>query len=74
MVMNGYGVYTTWTIIASLLNLGHALRYVSEVSMKDTSNVCLSLLLTFSVIYFLLENTLLDQKLRFLVTPYLGNY
>lgn len=71
-VMNGMGIYTTWTVIASLLNLAHALRYVSEVSMKDTSNVSLSLLLVLSVIYFLFENTTLDKKLRFLFTPYLG--
>ena len=71
-ILNGMGIYTTWTVIASLLNLGHALRYVSEVSMKDTSNVSLSLLLVFSVLYFLFENTTLDKKLRFLFTPYLG--
>ena len=70
--MNGLGIYTTWTVIASLLNLGHALKYISLVSMKDTSNLCLSLLLVFSVLYFLLENSTLDQKLRFLLTPYLG--
>jgi len=70
-VLNGMGIYTTWTVIASLLNLGHALRYVSEVSMKDTSNVSLSLLLVLSVLYFLFENTTLDKKLRFLFTPYL---
>ena len=71
-ILNGIGIYTTWTVIASLLNLGHALRYVSEVSMKDTSNVSLSLLLVLSVVYFLFENTTLDKKLRFLFTPYLG--
>ena len=74
MVMNGQGLYATWTVIASLINLGSALRYVSMISMQDTSNVCLSLLLVFSVVYFALENTVLDQKLRFLLTPYFGKF
>lgn len=72
-VMNGLALYTTWTVIASLLNLGHALHYVSEVSMQDTSNICLSFLLIFSLVYFLTENSVLDKYLRFLATPYLGN-
>ena len=71
-VMNGQGIYTTWTVIASLLNLGHALKYISLVSMQDTSNLCLSLLLVFTVVYFVMENSSLDQKFRFLLTPYLG--
>ena len=74
MVMNGQGLYATWTVIASLINLGSALRYVSMISMQDTSNICLSFLLVFSVIYFALENTVLDQKLRFLLTPYFGKF
>ena len=72
MVMNGQGLYGTWMVIAALINLGSTLRYVSMIPMVDTSNVCLSLLLVFSFIYFLLENTVLDQKLRFLLTPYFG--
>ena len=71
-VMNGLGLYTTWTVIASLLNLGHCLVYVSQIDMKDASNVCLSLLLVLSVGYFLLENIVYDRQLRFLLTPYLG--
>ena len=72
LVMNGQGLYGTWTFIAALINLGSTLRYVSMISMQDTSNLCLSLLLVFSLVYFLLENTVLDQKLRFLLTPYFG--
>jgi hypothetical protein len=72
VVMNGQGLYTTWTIVASLLNLGHCLRYVSLVDMKDASNVSLSLLLVILVTYFLLENTLWDKYIRFVLTPYLG--
>ena len=72
-IMNGIGIYTTWTVVASLLNLAHCLRYVAHIDMIDTSNVSLSILLVLSVVYFATENTILDQKLRFLGTPYLGN-
>ena len=67
-------MYDSWTTIASLINLGATLKYVSNISMLTTSNLCLSLLLVLYLIYFLLENTIFDKKLRFLVTPYLGKY
>ena len=71
-ILNGFGVYDSWTTIASLINLGTTLKYVSQVSELAVSNVCLSLLLIMYLIWFFMENTILDSKMRFLVTPYIG--
>ncbi len=71
--MNGHAIYTTWTVCASFLNLGITLKYISGLTMKDTSNLCLSLQLILMVVYFLAENTSLDKYIRFIVTPWLGN-
>ena len=72
--MNGQGIYTTWTIIASLLNFGHALRYEAKYEMEYVSHVCLGLLIAVIIIYFILENLVLDNYIRLLLTPYLGMY
>jgi len=69
--MNGQGIYTTWTIIASLLNFGHALRYEAKYEMEYVSHVCLGLLIAVIIIYFILENLVLDNYIRLLLTPYL---
>ena len=72
--MNGQGIYTTWTCIASLLNFGIALRYQAELPMETVCNVCLGLLITLIIVYFILENLILDNYIRLLLTPYLGMY
>ena len=72
--MNGQGIYTTWTIIASLLNFGHALRYEAKYEMEYVSHVCLGLLIAVIIVYFILENLVLDNYIRLLLTPYLGIY
>jgi len=69
--MNGQGIYTTWTCIASLLNFGIALRYQAELPMETVCNVCLGLLITLIIVYFILENLILDNYIRLLLTPYL---
>ena len=72
--LNGQGIYTTWTCIASLVNLGTALRYVADIEMEKVSHICLGSLLALVVIYFALESTILDNYIRLLLTPYLGMF
>ena len=69
--MNGQGIYATWTIIASLLNFCHCLVYIAKVDMEVACNICSGILLGVMIIYFLLENTVLDNYVRLLMTPYL---
>ena len=35
IVMNGFAMYTTWTVIASLINLNTSLAYVGGLDMKE---------------------------------------
>ncbi len=70
--MNGQGIYATWTVIASILNFGHALHYVAEIPMDNVNRICLGLLIAVLIVYFILENTALDKYIRFLLTPYIG--
>ena len=42
------------------------------MEMETVSHICLGTLLSVVIVYFILENTVLDNYIRFLLTPYLG--
>jgi len=71
LAFNGHGIYTTWTVIASLLNFTHCLVYRDGVNMQTAVEVNLSMLLVIAVGWAVLELIQLDRFARFLVTPYL---
>lgn len=59
--MNGLCLYATWTTIASLINLTAAVQTTTDVNPEDMATVSLSLLLGVLLLYFVLENTVLDN-------------
>jgi len=71
LAFNGHGIYTTWTVIASLLNFTHCLVYRDNVEMQTAVNVNLSMLLVIAIGWAAIEMTFLDKFARYLVTPYL---
>jgi len=71
LAFNGHGIYTTWTVIASLLNFTHCLVYRDNVEMQTAVNVNLSMLLVIAVGWATIELTCLDKFARYLLTPYL---
>ena len=46
--------------------------YEAGTDMETVSHICLGTLLAVVIVYFILENTVLDNYVRFLLTPYLG--
>jgi len=70
-MLNGLGVYTTWCVIASLLNLTAALVYVGGVDQRAACLAFLSLLVICHTTWFIVENFLVDKYARYLLTPYL---
>jgi len=87
IILNGFAIYTTWTVIASLINLVQAISYVpnsgpistidQEVFQntlernKQGSYAALSLLVIFHVTYFVIENVFFDSICRWILTPYI---
>eukprot|EP00092_Neocalanus_flemingeri_P040904 GFUD01044535.1.p1 GENE.GFUD01044535.1~~GFUD01044535.1.p1 ORF type:complete len:320 (+),score=89.94 GFUD01044535.1:375-1334(+) len=71
IILNGLGMYTTWTVIASLINLTTALVYAGQVDQREAVLAALSLLVIFHCTWFVLENTVLDKYARYILTPYL---
>ncbi|KAM6900672.1 uncharacterized protein FYW49_017188 [Xenentodon cancila] len=70
LVQNGVAIYATWTTIASLLNLDVVLIYDINTSKTDASTISLSVLIVVLIVWFILENSILDKHVRFILTIY----
>ena len=63
-ILNGLAIYTTWTVIASLINLATALTYAGGVDQREACLASLSLLVIFHCTWFVLENFVFDRYVR----------
>ncbi|XP_054607177.2 uncharacterized protein [Nothobranchius furzeri] len=70
LIQNGVAIYATWTTIASLINLTIVLTYDATMSSSDAATVSLSLLTVLMIVWFLLENFVLDKHVRFILAIY----
>lgn len=70
LIHNGIAFYTTWTTIASLLNINIAFQYFGHFDPETISVVCLSCLLAILVGWFVLENAVLDKYVRYTMSQY----
>ena len=72
LLHNGLAVYATWTSIATLLNMGIIMQYTGNNRQDATTVgiVLLSILLLEEIVWFLLENSILDRFVRYIFTIY----
>ncbi|XP_061212194.1 uncharacterized protein LOC133213743 [Neopsephotus bourkii] len=70
LVQNGLALYATWTSIATLLNFAIVLIYKWNVANETATTACLSILGLSLLIWFCLENFVLDQYVRYNLTVY----
>ncbi|XP_077983224.1 uncharacterized protein LOC144438068 [Glandiceps talaboti] len=71
LVHNGLAFYATWCTIATLLNLAMTLAYFIGIPQHTASTVALSILSVEIVAWFIVENFVFEQFLRYTVSPYL---
>ncbi|XP_041824760.1 uncharacterized protein si:ch211-161h7.5 [Melanotaenia boesemani] len=71
LVQNGVMIYTTWTTIATLINLTIVLSYESTMSPTDAATLSYSLLTVLLLVWFVLENFVLDKHVRYICITYL---
>jgi len=69
LLQNPLALYTTWTTIASLLNLAIALVHDAEVEEPQPSIIALSLLSGIVGVWVVLDVFLLDKFCRYMITP-----
>nr|XP_040022816.1 uncharacterized protein LOC120811499 [Gasterosteus aculeatus aculeatus] len=70
LVQNGVMIYTTWTTIATLINLTIVLTYNAEMSPTDAATVSYSVLSVLLLVWFVLENFVLDRHVRYILIIY----
>ncbi|XP_078072827.1 uncharacterized protein LOC144495904 isoform X2 [Mustelus asterias] len=70
LIQNGVAVYATWTTIATLLNFAIVLTYSGSITTVTSGTVSLSILAFEVVLWFCLENLLLDKYVRYTLTVY----
>ncbi|XP_011406469.1 PREDICTED: uncharacterized protein LOC105314171 [Amphimedon queenslandica] len=70
LVVNGLVVYATWLSVAWLINLDIVLSYFSTQTATSAGTISLSVLAFEVLIYFLLENTVLDRYIRYVYMVY----
>ena len=74
MILNGLATYTTWTVIATLINFATALVYQSKVTNETASLVSLSLLVVFHTAWFVTENFIAERFARYVDITYIADY
>ena len=70
LVLNGILIYAAWLTAATELNFAILLQDYAGVDSQAASTVALSILTVMIVVYFILENTILDRFLRFVFIVY----
>lgn len=70
VIQNGVMIYTTWTTIATLINLAIVLTYEGNMSPSDAATVSYSILSVVLVSWFILENVVLDKHVRYILIVY----
>ncbi|XP_039983481.1 uncharacterized protein si:ch211-161h7.5 [Xiphias gladius] len=70
LVQNGVMIYTTWTTIATLINLTIVLTYDAKMSPADAATISYSILTVLLLVWFVLENVVLDKHVRYILIIY----
>lgn len=70
VVINGFVIYATWVSIATLINFTIVLQYYADMAPENAGTIALSLLTVEVIVYFILENTILDRFTRPIVMVY----
>ena len=81
-MLNGFALYTTWTVVASLINMVQAWNYYDPLPllmfsearerMKTSCLVTLSILVLIHVTYFIIENMVFDRICRYVGLTLIG--
>ena len=70
IVLNCIAIYAAWVSVATQLNFVIVLQYFSGTDPTTAATVALSILLVEIIVYFILENTILDRFTRFVFIVY----
>jgi hypothetical protein len=69
-IHNGCAIYATWTSIVAILTFGQFLTISAGVTATCASTLCLIIILFATLNYFIFENFIWRDYLRYVFTPY----
>lgn len=71
-VVNGIGMYATWSTVATIINLGVVLTYKwrHPIYSEHSSIVCMGVLSFLFAIYIILDLTAFEKYTRYALAPY----
>lgn len=69
LVQNGLAIYATWTTVATLLNVAMVMIYKGGVENSLACTIILGVLSFVIVLWFVLDNFVLDNYTRYTFTP-----
>lgn len=72
LFLNGLGIYTTWTTLASLINIAVALVYDGGLPEPTPSLIALAFLTMLMTVWTPLELMFWDNYFRYMITPLFG--
>lgn len=70
IVQNAIMIYTTWTTIATHINLTIVMTYEGNVNPTDAATISYSILSVVLLGWFILENFVLDKYVRYILIVY----
>ena len=70
IVLNSIALYASWVSVATQINFVILLQYYTSADATTAATVGLSILLVEIIVYFILENTILDRFARFVFVVY----
>ncbi|XP_047424350.1 uncharacterized protein LOC124995748 [Mugil cephalus] len=70
LILNGVMIYTTWTTIATLINLTIVLSSNANMFPPDAATLSYTVLGVVMIVWYILENFVLDKHVRYILITY----
>ena len=71
LVHNGFGLYTAWLCVATLINFCTVLTFDAKVAMDTSTYICLGILCFDIILFFIADAFIFWKATKYLFTPYL---
>ena len=72
LIQNGLALYAAWCTVLTLMNLAMCISYDDDLAQDKSSTIALAFLAAEILVWFGVDNFVLDKFVRYTVTPYVA--
>ena len=65
LILNGLALYSSWTVVTTLINLGMVMTFKGDVSQSASTTACLVIIACYVVATFVLDTFVWDKYMRY---------